>query len=136
MYVHHGYRHHHLLQAEKAGGSASTASAGRSEWLCVTEALLYPRNSGTEKDTLVSIENRLLGTVTQTVTFKLVARCSPPIKVSESGALKRAKQQTKYLTARPTHAGLVCLLRTISYSIPPAATLTRAFYLRVRESKD
>ena len=87
----------HLLQVEKAIDSASTESAVKSEWLCVTEVLLYPLNSETETCTLVNIKNRLLGTSSLTITtFKLVVFCvDPPLKSHRSGTLKHEKQQNQ-----------------------------------------
>lgn len=84
----------HLLQVEKAIYSASTESAVKSEWLCVTEVLLYPLNSETETGTLVNIKNRLPGTSSLTITtFKLVVFCAdPPLTSHRSGTLQHEKQ--------------------------------------------
>lgn len=83
----------YLLQVEKAICSASTESAVKSEWLCVTEVLLYPLNSETETRTPVSVKNRLLGTPSLTITFKLIVFCvDPPLESHRSGTLKHEKQ--------------------------------------------
>lgn len=68
----------------------------KSEWLCVTEVLLYPLNSETETHTLVNIQNRPLATTSPIITFKVVVFCvNPPLKSHRSGTLKHEKQQTQ-----------------------------------------
>lgn len=100
----------HLLQVEKAIYSASTESAARSGWLCVTEVLLYPLNSETETHTTVSRKTRIPGTSSLTkITFKLVIFCAdPPLKSQGSGTLKQTfqthkEQQNQGFNSRPTH---------------------------------